>query len=60
MNLSPKVISSTIASAAVVVVLYAASLAGLDMPEAVAGAIVTLAVFAAGYLTRDARRASKS
>jgi hypothetical protein len=60
MNLSPKVISSTIASAAVIVVLYAASLAGLDMPEAVAGAIVTLAVFAAGYLTRDARRARKS
>lgn len=39
------------AGAAVTVLIWAAGLAGVDMPAEVAAALVTLAGFAAGWLT---------
>lgn len=48
----PKVAAAGAGGAAVTVLLWVADVAHLDMPVPVAGAIVTLAAFGAGYLKR--------
>lgn len=50
MNLNPKVAASGIAGALSVLVVYALSLAGVDVPTEVAAAITVIIAFAAGYL----------
>ena len=55
-SISNKVVASTIAAAAVTIIVWGASLAGLDIPEVVQGALITIIVAAAGYLVTDPRR----
>lgn len=50
MNLHPKVGGALLASAIVTVLVWGASVAGLDVPADVAAALVTIIGFAAGYL----------
>lgn len=50
MNLNPKVGAAGGTGAATLVVVWVASLFGIEMPDAVAGAIVLLASLAAAYL----------
>lgn len=50
MNIHPKVAASSVTAAAVSVILWVAKQVGVDMPVEVAGAIVVVATFAAGYL----------
>ena len=51
MNLSPKTISATLAAAIVTVLVWAAGLAGVDVPSEVQGALTTILVAAAAWLT---------
>lgn len=46
----PKVVAGGVAGAAVVVLVWAASMSGLEIPAEVAGALIVLISFAAGYL----------
>ena len=55
-SISNKVVASTVASAGVTIIVWGASLAGLDIPEVVQGALITIIVAAAGYLVTDPRR----
>jgi Flp pilus assembly protein protease CpaA len=55
-SISNKVVASTIAAALVTIIVWGASLAGLDIPEVVQGALITIIVAAAGYLVTDPRR----
>ncbi len=55
-NISPKVTAATLAAAIVTLVVWLASLAGVDIPEVAQGAIVTILVALAGYLATDPRR----
>jgi hypothetical protein len=55
-NLSPKVVASTLAAAAVTIICWAASLVGIIVPAEVAGALTVIATFLAGYLKIDDRR----
>jgi Flp pilus assembly protein protease CpaA len=55
-SISNKVVASTVAAAAVTIIVWGASLAGLDIPEVVQGALITIIVAAAGYLVTDPRR----
>jgi Flp pilus assembly protein protease CpaA len=55
-SISNKVAASTLAAAIVTIIVWAASLAGVDVPEVVQGAIITILVFVAGYMTTDPRR----
>ncbi len=55
-SISNKVAASTLAAAIVTILVWAASLAGVDVPEVVQGAIITILVFVAGYMTTDPRR----
>lgn len=50
---TPKVVAGGAAGAAVVVIVWAAGLFGLDVPVEVAGSIVVLVSFAAGYIVPD-------
>ena len=56
MHISPKVTAATLAAAIVTLVVWLASLAGVDIPEVAQGAIVTILVALAGYLVTDPRR----
>lgn len=47
----PKVAAAGTSGAAATVLVWIADAVGLDLPPAVAAALVTLAAFAAGYLT---------
>jgi hypothetical protein len=55
-SISPKVTAATLAAAIVTLVVWLASLAGVDIPEVAQGAIVTILVAIAGYLVTDPRR----
>ena len=55
-SISNKVVASTVAAALVTIIVWGASLAGLDIPEVVQGALITIIVAIAGYLVTDPRR----
>ena len=55
-SISNKVVASTVAAALVTLIVWGASLAGLDVPEVVQGALITIIVAAAGYVVTDPRR----
>ena len=51
MNPSPKMISATLAAAVVTVIVWVASAAGVDVPSEVQGALTTILVAVAAYVT---------
>lgn len=53
---SPKLAAGGITGAAALVIVYVASLFGIDVPTEVAIALVTVATFVAGYFTPDPLR----
>jgi Flp pilus assembly protein protease CpaA len=55
-SISNKVVASTVAAALVTIIVWGASLAGLDIPEVVQGALITIIVAIAGYVVTDPRR----
>ena len=55
-SISNKVAASTLAAAIVTILVWCASLAGVEVPDVVQGAVITILVFAAGYMTTDLRR----
>jgi NADH dehydrogenase FAD-containing subunit len=55
-NVSPKVAASTLAAALVTIIVWGAGMAGVEIPEVVQGALITIIVAAAGYLVSDPRR----
>ena len=55
-NVSPKVSLSVLAAAVVTVVVWLASYAGIEIPEVVQGAIITIIVGLVGYFATDPRR----
>ena len=55
-SISNKVVASTVAAALVTIIVWGASLAGLDIPEVVQGALITIIVAIAGYVVSDPRR----
>ncbi len=56
MHISNKVTAATIAAAIVTLVVWGASLAGVEIPEVAQGALITIIVALAGYLVRDPDR----
>jgi hypothetical protein len=56
MHISPKVTAATLAAAIVTLVVWGASLAGVEIPEVAQGALITIIVALAGYLVRDPDR----
>lgn len=55
-SISPKVIASSLASAVVCLICWGASLAGVEVPVEVAGALTVIVTFLAGYLKTDPAR----
>ena len=55
-SISPKVQAAALAAALSTLVVYCASLAGVEIPTVVQGAIITILVAAAGYVVRDPAR----
>jgi len=55
-NVSPKVMWSTLAAAIVTILVWCASLAGVEVPELVQGALITILVALAGWFATDPRR----
>jgi hypothetical protein len=55
-NISNKVTAATAAAALVTILIWIASLAGVDVPLEVAGALTTILVAIAGYAVTDPRR----
>jgi len=51
MNINPKVTAATVAGAATTIIVWLLTFAGIDMPVVVQGAITSILVFTAGYLT---------
>jgi hypothetical protein len=58
MNVSPKVIASTLAAAVVTIIVAVVSATGHSVSPEVLGAVTTILVFAAGYLKLDAKRSA--
>ena len=56
MSISPKVTAAALAAALVTIIVWGASLAGVEIPTVVQGAIITILVAAAGYVVRDPAR----
>jgi hypothetical protein len=56
MQISPKVTAAALAAAIVTIIVWGASLAGVEIPTVVQGAIITIIVAAAGYVVRDPAR----
>ena len=56
MQISPKVTAAALAAAIVTIIVWGASLAGIEIPTVVQGAIITILVAAAGYVVRDPAR----
>ncbi len=56
MHISPKVTAAALAAALVTIIVWGASLAGVEIPTVVQGAIITILVAAAGYVVRDPAR----
>jgi hypothetical protein len=55
-SISPKVTAAALAAAIVTIIVWGASLAGVEIPTVVQGAIITILVAAAGYFVRDPAR----
>jgi hypothetical protein len=55
-EISPKVKSGALAGAIVVVLVWVASMLGVDVPEVVQGALVVIVSTLAAYLVGDPRR----
>jgi hypothetical protein len=55
-NISPKVTAAAVAAALVTIIVWGLSLAGLDIPEVVQGALITIIIAVAGYVVTDPRR----
>lgn len=51
MNINPKVTAAVLAAAVTTVIAWLLTLAGLELPNEVQGAITTILVFVAGYMT---------
>ena len=56
LHISPKVTAAALAAAIVTIIVWGASLAGVEIPTVVQGAIITILVAAAGYVVRDPAR----
>lgn len=56
MHISPKVTAATIAAALVTIIVWGAGYAGIDIPEVVQGALITIIVGLVGYFVTDPRR----
>lgn len=56
MSISPKVTAAALAAALVTIIVWGASLAGVEIPTVVQGAIITILVAAAGYFVTDPAR----
>ena len=55
-SISPKVTAAAVAAALVTIIVWGAGIAGLEIPDVVQGALITIIVAAAGYLVTDPRR----
>ena len=51
MNINPKVTAAVVAAAVTTIIAWLLTLAGIQLPNEVQGAITTVLVFTAGYLT---------
>ena len=51
MNVNPKVTAAVLAAAVTTIIAWLLKTAGLELPNEVQGAITTILVFVAGYLT---------
>lgn len=51
MNINPKVTAAVLAAAVTTIIAWLLSTAGIELPNEVQGAITTILVFVAGYLT---------
>jgi hypothetical protein len=51
MNVNPKVTAAVLAAAVTTIIAWLLKTAGIELPNEVQGAITTLLVFVAGYLT---------
>ena len=51
MNVNPKVTAAVLAAAVTTIIAWLLTLAGLQLPNEVQGAITSILVFVAGYLT---------
>jgi len=51
MNINPKVTAAVLAAAVTTVIAWLLTLAGIQLPNEVQGAITSILVFTAGYLT---------
>lgn len=56
MQISPKVTAAALAAAIVTIIVWGASLAGVEVPTVVQGAIITILVGFAGYVVKDPAR----
>ena len=56
LHISPKVTAAALAAALVTIIVWGASIAGVEIPTVVQGAIITILVAAAGYVVRDPAR----
>ena len=56
LHISPKVTAAALAAAIVTIIVWGASLAGVEIPTVVQGAIITILVAAAGYFVTDPAR----
>ena len=51
MNINPKVTAAVLAAAVTTIIAWLLTLAGITLPNEVQGAITSILVFAAGYMT---------
>lgn len=51
MNINPKVTAAVVAAAVTTIIAWLLTLAGIELPNQVQGAITSILVFTAGYLT---------
>jgi hypothetical protein len=51
MNVNPKVTAAVLAAAVTTLIAWLLTLAGVELPNQVQGAITTILVFTAGYMT---------
>jgi hypothetical protein len=58
MNINPKVTAAVLAAAVTTVIAWLLTLAGIQLPNEVQGAITSILVFTAGYMTPGASAAA--
>ena len=51
MNVNPKVTAAVLAAAVTTIIAWLLTLAGIELPNQVQGAITSILVFVAGYMT---------